>query len=539
MRGRRRINQPTASLPFLQWVVTSPTATLVNPIRFPPGEAARTEARQFAGSVLAFDERLGRIGTIDLRSALEQHLFQVLREFVTVPEGLPQRTGVGLRRRALAVGYSGARLGVAAVRHGWWDEPPEPGAVLLIATGPTHERLFEPVAAELQMLGAPPVAVVTAGSWVRSRGAAWKRAPATGSHRVSLAIEEVLGARWLGPLAAHAARLAWRAPLVAGLAEISSERRQAVWRAVAEGVPRSALIAARLETLLQKAKPAMLVAFNEVGVWGRLIPEAAHRHGIPAIDLPHAEAADPWATVGISYDAVAVYGPRAVEAIRMAGVPRDRIVAVGSVRYDNLLRQLAGALGKSDEPAPRGRRVVLFASQWTRERGSAVTIRAVGLALDAALAAASAVAPSTVVLKPHPLEDPAVLQDLLAGFALPRGVQARVDRTTDLHELLRGTFLLVTPYSQSVFEATIAGVPAMTVHGGPGPDPVTFAEEGISVGVHDPAAAAAVAATLHASPQAWIDQVSRARAALRNRIGEVDGHAAERTARLIARVLSG
>jgi hypothetical protein len=163
----------------------------------------------------------------------------------------------------------------------------------------------------------------------------------------------------------------------------------------------------------------------------------------------------------------------------------------------------------------------------------------VALAVDAALAAASAVAPSTVILKPHPVEDPAVLQGLVAGLALPRGVEARVDTTADLHELLRGAFLLVTPYSQSVFEATIAGVPAMTVHGGPGPDPVTFAEEGIAIGVRDQAEAAARAAALHASPRAWTEQVSRARTALRGRIGDVDGHAAERTADLILRLAAG
>jgi hypothetical protein len=127
---------------------------------------------------------------------------------------------------------------------------------------------------------------------------------------------------------------------------------------------------------------------------------------------------------------------------------------------------------------------------------------------------------------------------VLPTLAAPADVTVRVELATDLHELLQGAWLLVTAWSQSVLDATIAGVPSITVNPTGGPDPVTFADEGLATGTHDPESAAMAAKRL-LEPAARQSAIDGARAALRLRLGEVDGRAAERTAELIARVLRG
>ena len=507
----------------------SPEATgpgAADALRVPAGAEQRAAARELAGALLAEYPRLRRIGSVDLASTAEQLLFATLREqaghadrsFTTRDEATDTARSLGRVARAVL-----RRPGAGKRVPGGVDRP-----VVVVANAAIHLRLVEPVAVEIARRGGPSTVAVLADAVrlapharpVLRLGAFLERSRLPALARYS--VEAAIAARGIEAWVALNETLPGRLPL------------GALRHTVATGLPRASLIAAQLAGLARRLRPAVLVAYNEVDVWSRLVPVVAHGAGVRAVDLPHAESADPWASTGLEYDAVAVYGPRAVETMRLTGLAPDRIVAVGSVRYDALLDD--GALAR---PQPPDMRRLVFASQWTRERGSAVTPAAVALAFEAALAAAAAVAPATLVLRPHPVEDPAALQELLAGRALPPGVEARLDPTTDLHELLRGAFLLVTPYSQSVFEATIAGVPAMTVHGGPGPDPVTFAEEGIAAGVRDPSEAAAVAGGLRAAPQTWVEQVERARAALRGRIGEVDGHAAERTADLVLRLAAG
>ena len=495
-----------------------PTADL---IRFPPGESARREAVRIVEALS--DAGLTQLGPIDLSAAAEQNLFQSLRQFVTLHDE-PERSGRSPRDSLPgALSRALGRLALAAVRRRGIGEGASAGRILLVATGPTHERLFAPVVEELRRRGGPSVVSIAAGEW-------WRRSVAR--DHTGWRIEHVLDRRWLRRTVVLTTRLMQWTPR-AGLTDTLPA--EAIRRAVAGSLPRTALSAARLETLVDRAKPRMLVAFNEVGIWGRLIPEAAHRHGIPAIDLPHAEAADPWASVGISYDAVAVYGPRAVEAIRLAGVPSDRIVPVGSVRYDGLLGLLKRDAREPTLHAPGSRKIV-FASQPAREAGSALTPAVKAIAIEAAFAAALAAGPAELIIRPHPLEHDDVLRRVLPSLQGAEHVTVRVERELDLHELLREAWLLVTASSQSVLEATIANVPSITVNPKGVADPTTFAEEGLSIGTTD-ASSAAEAARRLLDPELREAVLHRAREALQLRVGEVDGKAAARTADLITSFL--
>jgi hypothetical protein len=116
------------------------------------------------------------------------------------------------------------------------------------------------------------------------------------------------------------------------------------------------------------------------------------------------------------------------------------------------------------------------------------------------------------------------------------GVGVRL-ATTGLHHELPGAWLLVTGWSNSVFEAAIAGVPAMTV-APPNVAPVDFASGGLSIDAADPAEAAGVALRLldHDVHQAAVE---RARAALEPRLGSLDGRATRRAADLVRELIEG
>ncbi len=174
-------------------------------------------------------------------------------------------------------------------------------------------------------------------------------------------------------------------------------------------------------------------------------------------------------------------------------------------------------------------RRLVFAAQYA---AGALTEAVHRAAFAGALAAAGAVAPAELVVRPHPAKPASVATELLRDAAVPDGVTVRVETTRSLHDLLPGAWLLVTAWSNSVFEAALMGVPALTVVPPGVDDPVRFADEGLAMHAEDPAQAAAVAERL-------LDEVERlrmvdgARAALAQRIGPADGRAAERVARLI------
>jgi hypothetical protein len=160
-----------------------------------------------------------------------------------------------------------------------------------------------------------------------------------------------------------------------------------------------------------------------------------------------------------------------------------------------------------------------------------MTRELVELSFLGALAAAEVLAPSELVVVPHPVEQAGLAASIAGDHAPPSGVAVRIARAGDLHAELPGATLLLTGWSNSVFEAALARVPAITVCPR-GVAPVDFAAEGLALAAEDPAEAAAAARRLLA-PATRQELAGRAHAALRERIGPLDGRASERAARIM------
>jgi glycosyltransferase involved in cell wall biosynthesis len=268
-------------------------------------------------------------------------------------------------------------------------------------------------------------------------------------------------------------------------------------------------------------RPGVVAAFDEVGTWARLLPAVAARHGVLSLDLPHAEAVDPVAIQGAAYDRMAVYGSRSAAVLRRAGIPDGRIVEIGAPRFDRLASRSADLAGS---PEPSRLRRIVFAAQY--ETGS-LTREVLAGCLRGAMAAAAAVAPSELVIVPHPAAPPDATWAITPERVWPDVVVTTADRHA-LHDVLPGAWAMVTGWSNSVFEAAIAGVPSITVDPG-GIIPRDYAAEGLALRATDEGSAAEVARSL-LDDDTRRAAVSRARSALPERIGPIDGQATGRAA---------
>ena len=472
---------------------------------------ARRDARRLVAGIRATARSTLHVGGIGLASALEQALFYALRDgtfaeprFPWVPQAA--RYPVRIARTAAAW----------LTRSNVADAPARPIAILVLA--PVHELLVEPVIAELERRAAPPVVVLRAGI---SADAGY-----AGDRHASLS--DFLSAAWVAELARHQVALAARLRLPEDWphsTRIDAERLRAF---IIFQLSVMALNAAQLDSAIARLRPRLFVALEEFGRWSRLVPAVARRHATPSLDLPHAEAADPVAMDRLEYDTIAVYGPRAEEVMIAGGNDPRRLVQIGPLRFDPLIGMMR------DRPAASSsvrQRVVVFAGQPTSGR---VTRELNVVAVRGALAAAAAVAPCELLVKPHPLERPTdrlLFEEVLAGYRLPADVTVRVV-DDDLHTVLPDSWLLVTGFSQSVFEAAISGVPAITVDASRGQVPVTFARDGLAIGATDPASAGEAARRLLANDERRA-AVAQARRELERRIGPLDGRASQRAAELI------
>jgi hypothetical protein len=311
---------------------------------------------------------------------------------------------------------------------------------------------------------------------------------------------------------------------------VGAERSAELRRIAVSEAARIALGAAGLLSVVRRWHPALLAAFDEIGTWARILPVVARRHGIPSLDLPHAEAADAEAIRGAAYDVMATYGPRATAVLRQAEVPAERIVEIGAPRFDPLvaLTRARPDAGRS----PQDRRIV-FAAQYLT---GAMTRPSLRDCYRAALAAADALGVALVVV-PHPAEEPGTAADLVAEDGPDGQTEVLVAEPGDLHRRLIGAELLVTGWSNSVFEAAVAGVPAVTVNPG-GIAPVDFAADGLSIGVTDADAAARAAHSLRDETTRRA-VVRRARTVAEERLGALDGRASARAARLMLSMARG
>jgi hypothetical protein len=462
------------------------------------GSAARETARalvhdlrEVVGAALGPRE-------IDLGPAIEQVLFHAVRG------GLEGAADSGPPRQVRAVRAFVDALRPARARVQRCD-------VLAVLLTGVHDRLFEPVSAELARR-APDlvIATVTAGRASRdlrlssrpstSREPRWADLPSL----LRVGFEERRARRVLS---------SWRRLL-------GEDDADTALRVAANAAARLAVEALRLDATLRAARPRVAVTYDEIDAWGRLLCAVAARRDVRVVDLPHAEAVDVEAIRGVGYDAIGAYGPRAAGVITAAGVPPKRIRVVGPARFDRLV---AMATQPVDDPVR-----VLLAGQY---RGRAMTDELRAGILAAAVAAAASVRGAVEVL-PHPTEGPEAWEALVERMHAP-GPAVRVVDGAGLHDRLPGAGLLVTGWSNSVYESVLAGVPAMTVHPGPGDPPMPFAREGLATEVRDATEAFTLAPRLVAEPGRSA-AIERARPALVDHLGPLDGRATERSAELVA-----
>ena len=464
--------------------------------------AARHRAQALASELITNRPELVRVGEIDLAPALEHGLFTALRDgrLAATPKGSP---------RYAALARIVARW-LTARRH------PHPrtfasGAAILLPISGVHVALWRPVAAELAARGI-------------STGLGWPISGTSCQHSPDApCAKSYLAADWLAVLARHAQ---------------AAERAQAeltrIWEPIADAdaaalaglavtvVPRLALAAAQLETMLRVIQPAVVVAYNEVGPLSRLAPGVAHARGIAAVDLPHAEAADAAAIAGIGYDAVGVFGARAVEVMEAAGVPPERIVAVGAPHVDELLRAAA------EQPSDANRRVVVASQVLGGRMTPAVKERT----MRGALAVAAAVAPVRLVVRPHPLETDDVISTVLGRASVPAGVEVTIEGGRPLVEHLAGAWALVTAWSNTAYEAAALGVPVIAVNATDGPPVLPLAEDSLALGaVDEPSARDAALRLLDTAARDALVRVAAERVTAH--LGPLDGRSAGRAAALV------
>lgn len=446
---------------------------------------------------------------VDLRPSAEHILYGALRRREDDPGSRPRMAWLPLARLAMAklsaVGNAGSH---------------RQSPILVMVTHPVHAELFAPVA---RRLGHAPAALTVDADTRRASGG---RIPSA-----SCRLIQHLPFRHLPSLAVHAQIVRGR------LAKVPRQWQEAVGTSdgtrliqiLRRGLPLAALDAARIDGMLEVHQPQVVACFSESGLLGRIVPATAAMRGIRVVDLPHAEAADPWGTTGCGYDAVAVYGPLAASVMRIAGVRDDRIVQIGPLHYDALLT--ADITAPSEAP-----RMVLFASQPADLSKPALHPDVKRATLRAAVAATQALAPAELVVVPHPTERDSIARGVVAQ-ALTDGVSARIESPGRLHDLLPGAWLLVTGSSQSVYEAVVTGVPALTANLTGGHDPVTFAADGIALGARSADEAAAIAAQLRGRDARAL-AAGAARQSLGGRLGPLDGMAAERAAEWLRSLVS-
>jgi hypothetical protein len=471
-------------------------------------ERARAMARRLTDLAASRRPDLFEMEGVDLRGAVEQALFGRLRG-----GGTRRRDAHAAISRARSVARIGARTASSLLRR----PAPEPGDIVVVLLTAAQVRIVDSIREELVARNQRIFLVFES----QDRRAVRDR---PGAARLVDQLDPGRALRLLG----FERRLAFGLSKATRDFDAVLDRPTArlMRRTMADSMGRIAFYATCLEALASR-RPALMTTFNEIGRWSRLLAQAARRHDVPSLDIAHAEAADEIAIQGVDYDRFAVFGPAAARVLERAGVPPQRIVQVGAPRFDRLIERHRGT------PTPPAERRVVFASQWL---GGQMTAAVKRRTLEAALAAAEAVAPCEFVVRLHPIERDKVVRQSLPAVS-PPGVSIHVEESGDLYDTLDGAWLMVTGWSNTVFEAILSHVPALCVTATGREPPTRFASEGLALSADGPASAAQAAASL-LDPDAWVAALDRARGAIADHLGPLDGCASERAADLMIRLAS-
>jgi hypothetical protein len=463
------------------------------------------ELVEVAQDLVSFDD-------VDLAPALEQHLFLRFRGESPEAKGGVPKPGPADRFGALLTSVSPAlRWAVARRQPALVNEPGRSGRGVALVLAAVHCRIWAPIGRVINRRGYAPLVIVRAARFRDAQTCA-----------PSLDLSSFLRINRAARLARlELSRAGATSAVTRRWSEIVPEgHAESLWFGARRALSRLTAQAANLQGLVEQLHPPVLVAFSELSEWARVVSAVGRAHDIPTVDLPHAEAADPDRLRGLDYDRVGVFGSVAARVLRAADFPPERIVEIGAPHFDELVASPAR------EPV-KPRRVV-YASQFI---GGLMTPGVKAATFRAAIAAAAAVGPAELVVKLHPLERDAVINEVLR-HPLPADVSIRIVHSGGMREVLVGSWLLVTAWSNTVFEATLLAVPSLTVNATGLADPMGFAAEGMAVSATD-AGSAAFEARRFLDP-VWRSRVlSRAQRVLAAHLGPLDGRAAERATELI------
>ncbi len=491
----------------------------------PPDRLAPADARAIAAALVrelaASAPSTLDLDGVDLGPALEQQLFFALRDGLDASVRRVSHVDVAAFARITAA------LGYSLLPRRQRPRSRESSPIVALIRQPARMAILEPIERALRRLDGPPLEVVAVAQATERAADGWpSKSDLAGTapmptHRlqdVLLPGEVVRMWRYQLrlPRGLRAADRAWSAA-------VGSSRAAGLLTIAARELPRIALGAAGLRSVVGRWRPSLLIGFDEVGTWSRILPAVAHASAVSSLNLPHAEAAMPVAIAGADYDRFAVFGPRAAAVLRKAGIPPERVVEIGAPHFDALV-----ARPRPPATAPARPRRILYAAQYVQ---GAMTLAGLEACHRAVLAAATAAAPSELIVLPHPVQPAGLIEGIAGRQPVPTGVDLRIEHGLGLHDLLDDAWLLVTAWSNSVFEAALRGVPSLMIdveHA----SPVAYAEEGLGIGVDTETGAAAAARAL-LDPAYRAATVERATAALAEHLGPLDGRAAERAADLI------
>jgi len=301
---------------------------------------------------------------------------------------------------------------------------------------------------------------------------------------------------------------------------------------------------AALDTLTPRAA----VTYAEAGGWGRAIVLECRRRSIPSVGLQHGFIYRHWLNYlhepdemlpeagqpldgGFPHPTItALFDGYAAQHLADAGqYPAGSLAITGSPRLDALAADAAAVSADdlSRARADAGVDATHFVLVTTKQREAAHV-------LPSLLDAAADLSDVHVVIKAHPAEPRDVYSEAVAG----RERISVLDATAPLAPLLRGCRAVVTVNSTVAIDAAALDVPALVIGLPNNLSPLV--ESGVLAGAHDSPGELRQALRQILYDEEFRAALARARRTFLTRYRIVaDGHAADRAADAVVRVLTG
>lgn len=303
-----------------------------------------------------------------------------------------------------------------------------------------------------------------------------------------------------------------------------------LWTLRYTDIQRYAAMLEAFEGLARAQRPALWITLEDLLAFGKSAAAVGERLGVPTLNVQHGIiGAYPYRTGIDVVGTFAVFGEADRQTLIARGADPARVVVTGPVRYDELqalrvdrdgFRRRAGL-----DPA---RPLVLFASQPAQRLvtggGRRTALRA--------LARAAAETGAQVVVKAHPLEDRAALQQALREASLDAPIVEG-----QLYEWLLACDVMATISSTVVYEAAVAERPALLLEWSGNPDVADYLEAGIGLLPGAPEQTGAALRSLLADESLRAALLERQRAFAAHHLAGADGRASERLAALARKLI--